>query len=87
LSGNGWLSFARSALGNGSVPAGTGNGQHRYARCKDRDCERLPCVAYKDGYQDGYDDGYEDGYGAGYSAGEAAGYAAGYAAAEAAASG
>jgi hypothetical protein len=80
LSGNAWLSFARSALGNGSVAAATGNGQHRYARCRDTGCERLPCVAYKDGYQDGYGDGHEDGYSAGYDAGYAAGYAAGKAA-------
>lgn len=78
-----WPDQARRS-GNRGVTAVTGNGQHRYARCKGRDCERLPCVAYGEGYQDGYDDGYEDGYGAGYGAGEQAGYAAGYAAGEAA---
>lgn len=81
MSGNGWLSFARSALGNGSVAEVMGNGQHRYARCKDRGCERLPCVAYKDGYDDGYDDAWEEA-----QAAIAAAYQAGYAAGAAAAS-
>jgi hypothetical protein len=81
LSGNRWLDLVRSGAGNRTVAAVTRSGQHRYARCKGRDCERLPCVAYKDGY----DDGFDDGYGAGAAAGSAAGYAAGYAAGAAAA--
>lgn len=81
MSGNRWLDLVRSGAGNRTVTRVTGSGQHRYARCKGRDCERLPCVAYGEGYQDGYDDGYEDGSSAGQAAGYAAGYAAGAAAA------
>jgi hypothetical protein len=81
LSGNAWLSLLRSGNGNARVTPVTRSGQHRYARCKGEDCERLPCVAYKDGYQDGYDDGSAAGYAAGSAAGYAAGYAAGAAAA------
>jgi hypothetical protein len=28
---------------------------HRYESCRDRDCERLACVAYRDGYEEGYE--------------------------------
>ncbi|HVB45263.1 MAG TPA: hypothetical protein VNF47_21515 [Streptosporangiaceae bacterium] len=30
--------------------------KHYYRTCRDPDCLRLPCVAYKTGYGDGYDD-------------------------------
>lgn len=35
--------------------------KHPYDRCRDRDCRRPACVAYKDGYRDGYEDGFPDG--------------------------
>ena len=31
--------------------------QHRYESCRDPDCPRLACRAYKDGYDDGFADG------------------------------
>jgi len=30
--------------------------KHYYRTCRDADCQRLPCVAYKEGYADGYAD-------------------------------
>lgn len=71
-----WLDLVRSGSGNRTV---TRSGQHRYARCKGRDCDRLPCVAYKDGYDDGHEDGIDEmrgavaaAYGQGFAAGQAA---------------
>ena len=43
----------------------------------DPDCQRLPCVAYRDGHRDGYRDGHDDGYREGYGQGYADGLAAG----------
>jgi hypothetical protein len=34
--------------------------KHDYHTCRDGDCQRLACVAYKEGYQDGYEDGRAD---------------------------
>jgi hypothetical protein len=34
---------------------------HRYTSCKDKDCQRVACLAYREGYRDGYDDGFPDG--------------------------
>jgi hypothetical protein len=48
---------------------GSGNGQHPYHLCRDPDCERYACVAWKQGYADGFADGFADGYGAGFAAG------------------
>jgi hypothetical protein len=30
--------------------------QHRYDRCKDQDCDRPLCAAYREGYRQGYAD-------------------------------
>jgi hypothetical protein len=49
---------------------------HEYQSCKDADCQRPVCVAFRQGYKDGYRDGYEDGYGQGYARGYQAGIAA-----------
>ena len=76
MSGNGWLSFARSVSGNGRVAPVTPGGSHRPSRCHDPDCPRPLCVAYKDGRSDGYDDGHEDGFDDGWRRGYAAGQAA-----------
>jgi len=46
---------------------------HNYRTCKDGDCRRQACEAYKEGYDDGEADGSASGYAAGYSAGQAAG--------------
>ena len=32
------------------------NQKHHYRTCRDADCERLPCVAYREGYDDGVAD-------------------------------
>ncbi len=55
--------------------SGPGNGPHRPSRCRDGDCPRPLCRAYREGYEDGYQDGYGAGFGAGYEAGYAAGAA------------
>lgn len=34
---------------------------HSYRTCRDPDCPRVACGAYRDGVQDGYDDGFEAG--------------------------
>ena len=50
--------------------------EHRYATCRDEDCQRFACRVYREGFREGYGAGHA----AGYSAGEAAGYGEGYAA-------
>jgi hypothetical protein len=32
--------------------------KHDYRWCRDPDCPRLACTAYRDGYQDGMDDAF-----------------------------
>jgi hypothetical protein len=46
---------------------------HRYEACRDEDCKRVPCAAWRDGRREGYRDGFEDGYDGGYSEGYIAG--------------
>ena len=48
---------------------------HYYQLCRDVDCPRWGCIAYKEGRHVGYDEGHTDGY----TEGEAAGYSAGFA--------
>jgi hypothetical protein len=49
--------------------------KHDYLACKDDECPRPLCVAYKTGWRDGYKTGFDDGYSAGYAAGFTAGLA------------
>lgn len=28
--------------------------KHHYRTCRDEDCPRLACIAYKDGFEDGF---------------------------------
>jgi hypothetical protein len=44
---------------------------HDYLRCRDRDCERAACVAYRAGHEAGYETGHEAGYDEGFAAGAA----------------
>jgi len=48
---------------------------HLYQACRDRECERIPCVAFREGQAEGYLAGYADGSASGYDAGFAAGQA------------
>jgi hypothetical protein len=48
--------------------------EHRYATCRDEDCQRFACRVWREGFREGYGAGHA----AGYSAGEAAGYAEGH---------
>jgi hypothetical protein len=54
--------------------------QHSYSGCRDKECRRLPCVAYKEAteeaYAEGYSNGHEDGHVVGYDAGYPDGVAA-----------
>ena len=45
--------------------------QHHYRTCRDQDCPRLACQAYREGRQDGWHDGYDAGWPEGYAAGAA----------------
>lgn len=54
-----------------AAPAKGSNGSHRPSRCRDRDCLRPLCVAYREGYEDGFGAGYGAGYSEGYAAGAA----------------
>lgn len=54
--------------------------QHPFESCRDSDCKRPQCVAYRTGWHEGHIQGFDEGYEAGYAAGAAAGYAAGFAA-------
>jgi len=40
---------------------GVDDAHPRYDRCRDRDCDRYGCVAYREGYRDGHDDGFDEG--------------------------
>lgn len=51
--------------------------KHDYLACKDDDCPRPLCVAYKTGWREGYKTGFDDGFAAGYGTGYAEGFAAG----------
>jgi hypothetical protein len=46
--------------------------EHRYEACREEDCERIPCAAYREGREDGYRDGHYDGYARGFPDGVAA---------------
>jgi flagellar biosynthesis/type III secretory pathway protein FliH len=46
--------------------------QHRYQACRDRDCERIACAAWREGREEGYTDGHAEGFAEGYAAGAAA---------------
>jgi hypothetical protein len=35
--------------------------EHRYEACRDEDCKRIPCTAYKEGDREGYDRGFPAG--------------------------
>jgi transcription elongation factor Elf1 len=49
---------------------------HLYEACRDKDCQRVACRAYKEGREEGYQEGYqhgeEDGYAKGFPDGMAA---------------
>jgi len=45
--------------------------QHRYQSCRDGDCERAACMAWREGRAEGYDEGHEDGYREGFADGAA----------------
>lgn len=45
--------------------------KHLYRQCRDGDCKRLPCVAWKEALEIGLAEGEEAGYAKGYSAGVA----------------
>jgi hypothetical protein len=60
-------SDARVARLKASRPSRRTSG-HDYRTCRDDDCQRPACEAYREGYADGQ----EAGYAAGYSAGQAA---------------
>lgn len=59
-----WAALAWAVAGRGITlmaarfPPGSA---HRYASCRDRDCERLPCRVYREGFDDGYLAGYQAG--------------------------
>lgn len=52
--------------------------KHEYQNCKDDDCKRSVCVAYKTGWREGYQVGFAEGFDAGYGAGRQAGYSEGF---------
>lgn len=45
--------------------------RHLYQRCRDDDCRRMPCVAWKEGIEQGYADGESAGFEKGFRAGAA----------------
>jgi membrane carboxypeptidase/penicillin-binding protein PbpC len=45
----------------GRILSRTKQAKHTYASCRDKECQRPLCVAYKEGYSDGYEDGYAAG--------------------------
>jgi hypothetical protein len=35
--------------------------QHRYQACRDRDCERTACTAWREAYEEGFAEGFAAG--------------------------
>jgi hypothetical protein len=54
--------------------------QHDYQACRDGDCQRVACKAWKEAWEEGEREGYEKGHAAGCRDGYATGYAVGVAA-------
>jgi hypothetical protein len=52
---------------------------HEYQSCRDKDCMRPVCVAFKEGYRDGHREGYRQGFERGWAQGYALGWKQGYA--------
>jgi hypothetical protein len=50
--------------------------EHRYATCRDEDCQRFACRVWREGFREGYGAGHA----AGFAQGQAVGYSEGYAA-------
>lgn len=48
---------------------GSGNGPHPYQACRDRECERYACRAWKEAWREAYAEGLREGYRQGYDAG------------------
>ena len=53
--------------------------KHDYQTCRDNDCKRSLCMAYKTGWKRGHYEGFKEGYAAGYKTGYEDGYRDGYA--------
>ena len=51
--------------------------QHPYESCRDNECKRPLCVAYRTGWHEGHFKGFEEGYEAGYKDGYGAGFSNG----------
>ena len=51
--------------------------QHPYESCRDDECKRPMCVAYRTGWHEGHFKGFEEGYEAGYKDGYGAGFSTG----------
>jgi hypothetical protein len=51
---------------------------HLYEACRDTDCQRLACRAFKEGREEGHREGYRDGHQDGYTDGHLDGYTEGY---------
>jgi hypothetical protein len=45
--------------------------RHHYRTCRDQDCPRLACQAWKEAYAEGYADGRQSGYEDGFIDGQA----------------
>lgn len=50
--------------------------RHDYHACRDKDCARIACQAWKEGLAEGYEEGAEAGFERGYAAGMRAGASA-----------
>lgn len=54
--------------------------RHPYWACRDVDCPRLACQAWREAWAEGHEEGYRDGHKEGYQEGWNDGFAAGLAA-------
>ena len=52
--------------------ARTPRAAHDYQACRDDDCPRPACLAYREGHDEGYPEGFADGNASGFAAGQAA---------------
>lgn len=64
------------AKAKGKSPARKPAERHDYHACRDKDCQRVACQAWKEGLAEGYEEGAEAGYERGYAAGMRAGASA-----------
>jgi hypothetical protein len=66
----------KAKAGKAAKPKRQQRDKHDYLTCKDTDCPRPLCAAYRTGWREGHRAGFDEGYDAGYARGFPDGIAA-----------